>query len=194
MSAVFEISLLYKKRVSLCEIINNINSIQFVCDIEKIEVIDNWQYENEQTIRKNELNQIQRLISEGKIILIEGQINLMHQFGISLSITDQDNFNIEFWISTKGVEELDSNYITNANAHIYNFLVEKLTKILNKDYLVFCGIGSETIVSCNEIDEVDLNKSKNICMWIFPTEKRIRLLEKYSKDTVNNFIIYKLRK
>ena len=45
MSAVFEVSLLYKKRVSLCEVINNINSTRFSCDIEKIEVIDNWQYE-----------------------------------------------------------------------------------------------------------------------------------------------------
>ena len=41
MSAVFEFSLLYKKRVSLCEVISNINSTQFSCDIEKIEVIDN---------------------------------------------------------------------------------------------------------------------------------------------------------
>ena len=60
MSAVFEVSLLYKKRVSLCEVINNINSTRFSCDIEKIEVIDNWQYENERIIRKNEFNQIQR--------------------------------------------------------------------------------------------------------------------------------------
>lgn len=193
MSAVFEISLLYKKRVSLCEIMNNINSTEFSCDIEQIEAIDNWQYENEQVIRKNELNRIQKLISEGKIIIIQGKANAIHRCGISFSVTEQDNFNIEFWISTKEIEELDSSYITDANAHIYNVIVEKLTEILNRKYLVFCGVGSETVISYNEIDEIDISNSKNICMWIFPTDKYIQGLEMYSKDIVNNFTIYKLK-
>lgn len=192
MSAVFEVSLLYKKRVSLCEVINNINSTRFSCDIEKIEVIDNWQYENERIIRKNEFNQIQKLISEGKIVIIEGKINSIHQFGISFSVTDQDNFDIEFWISTKEINELDSSYITNTNLYIYDLLLKKLTQFLNKKYLIFCSIGSETVLSCNEIDEVDISKSKNVCMWIFPTDKNIQALERYSKNTVNDLIVYRL--
>ena len=73
-----------------------------------------------------------------------------------------------------------------------DLLLKKLTQFLNKKYLIFCSIGSETVLSCNEIDEVDISKSKNICMWIFPTDKNIQALERYSKNTVNDFIVYRL--
>ena len=125
-------------------------------------------------------------------LMKEGKINSIHQFGISFSVTDQDNFNIEFWISTKEINELDSSYIMNTNLYIYDLLLKKLTQFLKKKYLIFCSIGSETVLSCNEIDEVDISKSKNVCMWIFPTDKNIQALERYSKNTVNEFIVYRL--
>ena len=67
--------------------------------------------------------------------------------------------------------------------------MKKLTQFLNKKYLIFCSIGSETVLSCNEIGEVDISKSKNVCMWIFPTDKNIQALERYSKNTVNDLIV-----
>ena len=113
-------------------------------------------------------------------------------FGISFEIIEREKYAINFWISTKNIDVLDSNYITKDNVDIYSMLSQQLTNILSKDFLILCGIGSEILVNDKGDNENIVNSSSNVCEWIFPYDKPYKLLDRYEKNIINTFTVYSL--
>ena len=117
----------------------------------------------------------------------------MYRFGINFSRGEEIQYCLDFWITTKGLEQLDSNYITDDNIELYEKLKYHLITYGNRELLVLCGIGSEiTMPESARVEDI-VAKSKNICMWILPSEKFDATLDRFNKETYNGFFVYSLK-
>jgi type IV secretory pathway TrbD component len=193
MSAVFEIELLLKEQLMISEVLNFIAKEGHDYEINLIQIQDDWEFCNLERLHVRSIETCDNLVKQGKIVLINGILKSLYRFGVHLWKPDQTIFAVNFWISTKGIEMLDSNYITENNSKIYSFITNKITDVLNSDTLLLCAIGSELIVSYNNEIEDIINKSKNVCEWIFADEKHFSYFNKFSKSQINGFTIYCLK-
>ncbi|MCL1810459.1 MAG: hypothetical protein FWG42_11950 [Clostridiales bacterium] len=190
MSAVFEVELLLKEQLEISEILNSIEDLGY--EINSIQIQDDWEFNNLERLRIEQIKTCDDLVKQGKIVLINGIIKSPCRFGIHLWKPEQTVFAANFWISTEGMEALDNNYITKGNHEFYTFVTNKTTSVLNKDALLFGAIGSELMVSYESDLEGIINNSKNVCEWIFADEKPYSCFDNFSKSKINGFTVYLL--
>ncbi len=99
---------------------------------------------------------------------------------------------VDLWISTKELIELDYDYINENNITIYNKLINTIINTFENNKPHMCSIGIETVMS----DEIELDKcienSYNVTCWILPKEYQTNKLEKYSKEEKKYYSVYLL--
>lgn len=194
MPAVFEIHLIYKNSISIEKVLDLLKKEDVSYLIDSIECMDNWEYDNHQKLKKDFIKDIDILIQkQKKIFLIEGLLNAKNRFGIYVSKGNENQYLFDFWISTEGIEQLDSNYITKENMDIYERLKTQLTIYLDAKLLVLCGIGSEVLIVEALQPKDIIAQSKNVCMWISPKEICDSEPSNYQKEIANGFFVYLLK-
>jgi len=193
MSAVFSIKLLLKEQLTIPEIVSFIKKENTNCEIDLIETHDDWEFSNEKRLSVGQIEDCDSLIRQGKMVRIYGVLESLFQFSMFLYKPAQTIYATSFGISTKGIEMLDNDYITQDNKEVYSFITNKITTTINKDILLVGAIGSELTLFYESSFEDILKESYGACEWIFPDEKPYSYLDKYSKSQVNGFTIYCLK-
>ncbi len=193
MSAIFEINLIYKKHILVEEVLNLIKNNCISYSISNINIMDNWQYEKFFSYEKYPFNELDLLILENKIISIEGILDLVHRFGVNFYKINNEMYSIEFWISTKKLEKLDSNYINKDNINIYIEIIRIIIKILSRESLIVCMIGSELLIKkMDSLKEILLN-SKNVSIYFLNSNINLKIKD-YNKISLEGFNLYYLYK
>jgi len=190
MSAAFEVTIMCSEIISFNVIKNALNNYKF--EINEIEVIDDWQYNNQKKMQKALFFEIDELINNNKIVLIGGTLNCIHNCGITAFMHESGAYCVTFWFSTKEMKSLDCDFISSENVEIYDNLTKIIIETVDYNKLIFCGIGPELFMpNCIYISDVILN-SKNVCRWIISNSKKINLPNSYKKDIHNQFLVYSI--
>lgn len=189
MAANFDINVYINKRMSYREALAwlNINDIQY--EISEISVIDNWSYENQYTIQNDNIKLIDKLLLDKKIIITYGILMQKYSFGFMMSY--QENIcEVDFWISTKELMNLDYDYINEKNINIYNEIINRIINTLENIQLQMCVIGVETTMSDDSEVDMCIENSYNVSCWILPKEYKTNKLENYSNEKRGQYFVY----
>lgn len=190
MSAVFEIEIICKRKVSISKILEDMKCAKITYEIDTAEVIDNWEWENQQSIEDKKEETIEELIAKGKIVMLGGRIAGKHKFGMNFSKVRENGFQIGVWISTKYLPQLDCNFVNNENEEIYDYLIGKLVGNMEKDQLIACCMGAEIAVEEEKNVEELIESSHNVCVWILPRGSLISGMDDYEKKVAGAYQIY----
>lgn len=194
MSAVFEVELLYKKLVSIFKILEGMKCAKITYNIDTVETIDSWEWENHQKIHRWEESLIEESVSMGKIVLLGGVIKEKYKFGMNFSKLKEHKFQIGFWISTEHLPQLDSSWVNAENKEIYDKLIEEMTRQLEKEQWIACSMGTELVVEEEKKLEDMIEDSHNVCVWILPEKNSAVVLKEYEGKRLNTYQIYERRK
>lgn len=190
MAAVFEIIIGSRELIPF-QVIENILSKYQVC-IDSVETMDDWNYNNLKKLEKVQIFQMEKLISKGKILILNGVLDNLHNCGMHIFTHETGIFNIAFWISTKQLYFLDCDRITEKNIKIYDEITQNIIDNVNKNHFMFCGIGSEIFMPDSySINDV-VSKSKNVNRWIFSNKEYNDFPDDYQKKTWKQFTVYSL--
>ena len=188
MSAVFEVNIFsselssYKKYISICD--------HFSANImiDKIMVIDNWQFESQHELDLTiDDNEITDLVNDGKIIMIYGYVNSRHSCGLCISQVNKEVYSIHLWISTSKLPYLDQNFICCENEHVYKIL-RNYVHTSEKHSLIVCGIGVECVIKFTDEITDTIKFSHNVNEWILPKCANVQLIS-YTETQLADLIV-----
>ena len=148
MSAVFEIELLLKEQLTISEVLNFIRKEKLDCDINSIQIQDDWEFSNQKRVPVEQIVICDDLVKQGKIVMIRGVLKSLYRFGFHFWKPVETVFSANFWISTKGIEVLDNDYITRGASETCSFITNKITELLSEASLLIGAIGPELLVPC----------------------------------------------
>lgn len=176
MGATIDLNIVSKKNIKIEEIIKLLtNKLKLNIEINNIDIMDNWEYEN--LINVSEINKVQKYVEESKIANIEFMVLDKCKAGCQLEKIE-NVYITNVWIDTANFDYLDCDIINDENKSFYDRVI-KLVLDLAKDYdIVISSLGVETIFEySDDISEV-IDESENVIVWI--------ITENYPKH-INNY-------
>ena len=195
MGAKLEISLYQVGSIDIEKIIEVLKQYGLKINFNKIEYMENWQYEKHRVIKidnKTILNSRDKIF-EDKITIIKGEINNLIGCGLHFEKESNNRYDICGWFDISNYNQLDENIIIEDNKKIYDLITENLFKCINGNKWYYCGIGVEIYIKKKDDIKMLLNESSGVCRWIFPYKPDI-LVDKYEiKEKYNAFIFDKIK-
>lgn len=130
-----------------------------------ISKIDNWSWENE--LRLGATADIQRVVDNGRIVLIDSFDKNYGNIGLSIERSGQ-SYLYSLWFDTYLMEFLDSSVITRENVGFYRKIYSRFSDLVcgtNLDFR-YLAIGSEAVLKSDaDINEM-IFSSSGIAAWI----------------------------
>lgn len=195
MSAKLEIILYQQGVINIEKIINFSKKYGLVINFNKIEYMENWQYEKHRTNKidnKTIINNRDKIF-EDKITIIRGEINNSIECGLHFEKENNNKYDICGWFDILKYNQLDKNIIIEDNRKIYDLITENILECMNDNEWYFCGIGVETYIKKNEDIKKLLNESTGVCRWIFPDKPDVLIAKYEIKEKYNTFIFDKIK-
>lgn len=163
MAIVLDINFLCNKMLNISIIEELLNEHQV--NIESINSIDNWMWENEKEVVGRE--QLGRILNNGQIAIIKLKRTLIKDLGLYIE-KNEYFYHYTLWMNTEGYPALDCDKVNAGNCIFYEGILQTILKAKEKVNSAFevIGIGLETDIyySRNIIDMIQ--KSRNIMFWI----------------------------
>lgn len=174
MSAVIEVNILCRRIINW-DIVEELFS-EHCLHIEAITSMENWLWENEQTI--NSISQIESEINKHRIIRMILKSPGIENLGIFIQ-KEKSYYYYNVWLDTSICEALDSDVVTNENRAFYEGVYQIISKIDQKTQsgIDVVGVGVETSFYLSENAFDVMCCSKNIASWILRYENGINQLE-----------------
>lgn len=154
MGEIIEISCVTKNKdcvVNLYEYMKNVLNKEII--IEKIEIMDNWSYENLFELDFFDIYKIKEY-AESKIISIT-DIMVDGQKGLNVEPLSKNCYNVEIWFNLKN----------EFNDDIINYLLQLIVKNMMDD-IDLIAVGKEIVFNYDGDFEQIEKKSHNIDTWI----------------------------
>lgn len=190
MGAVVESIIYSTKIVSFKSVIDKIEELGFSVSLEQIDLIDNWEYSNHESLNKTEIDRINKEITNRRIVIIEFDVNNKWRCGCHMQRINDFIYETCIWLNTKNLEFLDTDRITIKNKKFYDKATEEIVKIIAQKKIQIACIGVETIVSYDDSVFNIISLSKNVMRWILP--ERQLWLRNYLHNEINGVHIYSL--
>ena len=190
MSATFEFTVLCKKIIPIDVICNKLFQEKSKIIIDSIEIIDNWEYENQITLDMNiDMETLINYVENNKIVMINGLLNDNHRCGLFIEKVSNNITSLDIWISSKNLHFLDEDYITTENFSIYESITDSVLQ-MNDEYDVYlCGIGVETCFVYNESIDCIIRESANVNRWIIPFNQQFQKIDGFDMVKKKGFAI-----
>lgn len=192
MAIVLDINFLCNKMLDM-EIVEELLNEHRV-NIESINSIDNWMWDNEKKVQCQE--QLRRILDNGQIAIIELKHPLVKDMGLYIE-KNRYCYHYNLWMNTEGYPMLDCDKINIGNYKFYEGIFQTIFKIKErvKNAFEVIGIGLETNIyySSNIIDTI--LKSQNIMFWILNRHVEITNgLEDYDEKNMAGMKILEKKK
>lgn len=174
MSAVFEISVMSKKNIQRDILFEAFKRKGLSLEIDLIEVIDNWKYENEVILDNNiSTTVLDDYVINGKIIMLDGLIDTKYRCGYHSELKRNNTYLTDFWVSLEYLPDLDVDNITLENVIFYETVTDEIIKLRDKYEIELCGMGVELFMEYSQSIGSTILKSKNVNRWIVPKERQV---------------------
>lgn len=178
MAEVLDINILCKKIWNFNLIQNNVNIYNM--NVKTITCIDNWRWENEQSIMENYL--IEERLNQDKIIIINFESLEFKEIGLYIE-RHEEKYLYNFWINIEGYPTLSYGIMKEENTFFCKKLYEGILSV-KEDWMEIIGIGIETDFYYSEKLEEIISKSQNIDSWIIYHDVDIRILQNYKEKYI----------
>lgn len=189
-AANFEISVLSNKIIPIKTLTNILNKRGLTFRFESLELIDNWDYENQVSLDINTDMEVATEYSiKGKIVMLSGFLEHKHRCGYTSQMLNSNMFLTGIWMSTAELTVLDTDFITKSNCNIYNPITEDIIKLNNDCQIILCGMGVETYVNFEQPLESILKTSKNVNRWIVSDRQHAMSITGFTEYKSNNLLI-----
>lgn len=164
MGATIDLNIVSKKSIRIEEIIKLLtNKFKLNIEINNIDIMDNWEYEN--LINVSEINKVQKYVEESKIANIEFMILDKCKAGCQLEKIESV-YVTNVWIDTTNFGYLDCDIINDENKSFYEKVINLVLDSVKEYDIVISSLGVETIFEySDDISEV-IDESENVIVWI----------------------------
>jgi len=190
MSATFDIIVLCKNIIPVDVLYNKLCQNQFEILIDSIEVIDNWEYENQVKLNLDiDLKTLTNYVENNKIIMISGLLNDNHRCGLFMCKVSDNIITLDVWISSKNLPFLDDDYITEETLSIYEAATNSVIKMNDEYDIYLCGIGVEAYFTYGESIDCIIGASQNINRWVIPSAQQFQRFKGFDEIEKNGFKI-----
>lgn len=172
MAVVLEINLVCKKLVNLNQVLQNSQIRELNPSIERISIIDNWSWENQQELQS--LSLTSEVLNENKIIVVNLKSSKLKSLGCYIEkISEMYVYN--FWVNTEGYPELDADEITAQNKKIFKKIYQVIEEEIVNQKIEFqiLGIGTETNFQYTGNWVEAIRNSQNIITWFINSNLEI---------------------
>lgn len=155
---------------------DNINP-DWEISIEEMLCIDNWMWENQQTLQ--DISLVKKELDENRIVIIHMKSVAFKDVGIYIERV-KDKYIYNLWINTEGYKELDADEVNSKNVKYYQSFYKLFGNIFRTQSIRFLilGIGLETKFQFDEDVYKAIKKSENVIVWI--------VNQQFGKDLIIN--------
>ncbi len=195
MAITLDLNLISENLIDLNDILKNDFSKKFNIKLEKIFYMDNWNWENIQSIY--DISNYGEALKKGKIIVVDLKSKKLKDLGIYIEKT-QKKIIYNLWINTEGYPELDADVINSNNKKFFKktcCVLSEIIKQQNIKFEIIC-IGMEAELQYNEDIIKMIENSDNMIIWIVENDLNFdNILYNYNKSKIEELdaFIYERR-
>ena len=190
MSANFEINFILNKFTRYFELLAYIKETNLEVEISEILCIDNWLYENQKNILPEQLNEVEKSLKNGKIVITYGTVNRDYHAGFYVFLNKWNKVEICLFSDSEIQRGLDEDYVTPENQKIYQKIVDWLVENHQIFDIELCGIGVETDLQYQGDIAKCVRESKYMNEWILPEKMKLDMaIEGYERVDVDKCFV-----
>ncbi|MBR8658714.1 hypothetical protein [Brevibacillus sp. NL20B1] len=188
MGAVLEITLYTRKGIDFSECSKLLHKNNITCDIVEIEVIEDWEYRNQQCLPPDtDLALLHEYIEQGKICLVRCMVNQSIHGGCYVQ-KNNDIYELSAWFDVDRYPALDVDDVSAKNRWFYERLTGEIGSLVETKDFVIGGIGVETIITYTVNVKRMIENSHNVNRWLLPVSFDEPIIG-YRAEKTSNLIV-----
>lgn len=155
------------KQVQIEQILDLIKKEGFNICVVAVETFDNWSYQNYQIHEELNVDALNSLVANNKILLIYFKI-VQHNCGLRVYKVNTRVFEYSLWVDTRNLPFLESDWLNESNSEFYHLLSNKINPLFEEFQVIYGAVGIESDVVYHVSEKEAVIKSSNVFRWFFP--------------------------